>query len=130
MSLEPRDPSPAGVDWYGTVLIDPDTFQILRAEGYQHKNFEEQHLMQEMLEAEDDIPRKDADRTFVELRTRTEFNYAAHGIRLPTKVETRVFHHVVIQPASKKYTKKHLAFEITQRYKHYEFYGVKVAESH
>ncbi len=129
LSFEPDVPEPSAADWYGTVLVDPRTFQILRAEGQQHENVEEHRRLKEMLESGDRVPSNQSDRVFLEAQIRVDFDYTAHGIRLPTKVVSTIYHHVVTQPVDKKYSKKRLAYRVVQRYTNYEFYDVIVTDT-
>ena len=52
-----------------------------------------------------------------------------HGIRFPSKVETVVYHHIVAEPSAKRFIKKQRVHEITQRFKDYQFYGVRVEQT-
>jgi hypothetical protein len=128
ISLEPAASDPPSEDWYGQVLVDLDTYQILRAQGYRQVSVEEMHRARALFASENPLPDHPLDRTFVELRTRTDFGRTAHGLRLPSKVVTEVWNHTLVEPVSRRYNKRRLAFEIVQKFKNYEFYGVRVRE--
>jgi hypothetical protein len=128
LSLEPADPNPDAKDWYGDVLVDLDTFQIVKAQGYQHASIDELRRARVMLESDDELPDRETDRTFVKIQISTEFKRTAHGLRLPSKVLTRVYHHTIVEPVSRRYDKRRLAYEVVQTFKRYEFYGVRVRE--
>jgi hypothetical protein len=128
LSLRPADPNPDPSDWYGDVLVDLDTFQILEARGHQHTSVLELGRARAMLESDDELPTREIDRTFVEIQTWTKFNRTAYGIRFPSKVLTTVHHHTIVEPVSRRYDKRRLAYEVIQKFKRYEFYGVRVRE--
>jgi hypothetical protein len=128
LSLEPASPDPDSSDWYGEVLVDLDTYQILEAQGHQHKSIEELRRARAMIHSDDELPTDEVDRTFVEMHTRTEFKQKAHGIRLPSKVVTEIYHHTVVRPIDRKYSKKRLAYKVVQKHKNYEFFGVRVQD--
>ena len=54
--------------------------------------------------------------------------YPSAGIRLPSKVLTEIHHHTIVQPVTRRYSKKRLAYRIVQKHKNYEFFGVRVRE--
>lgn len=128
VSLEPAGPDPDPTSWYGDVLIDLATYQILEAQGYQHESIGELRRARAMLESDDELPPDEIGRTFVEMHIRTDFRRTAHGIRLPSKVSTEIYHHTIVQPVSRRYIKKQLAYRIVQKHRKYEFFGVRVRE--
>jgi hypothetical protein len=128
ISFRPDVADPAPEDWYGRVLVDRETYQILIAEGRQHRDVVRLRRARFMLESSNELPLDPEQRTFVAMTVRTEFNHLAHGIRFPSKVETKVYHHIIAE-SERKYRKKRLAYEVTQKYRNYRFYGVRVAET-
>jgi len=128
ISFRPDVALPAPKDWYGRVLVDRETYQILIAEGRQHRDVVSLRRARFMLESSNELPLDPEQRTFVATTVRTVFNHLAHGIRFPSKVETKVYHHIIAE-SERKYRKKHLVYEVTQKYRNYRFYGVRVAET-
>lgn len=128
IAFEPAEKRGQGSDWFGKVIVDPEIYQIVRAEGRQRRDLYELKLAGIMFHSEQQLPEDPDKRTFIETFVQAEFGTLQSGLRLPTKVETTVYHHVVAQPVSARIVRLRRAHEVEQNYRRYKFFGVDLED--
>jgi len=127
VSFEPsRDPLPE--DWYGTAVVDLQSFGLLHAEGLQSGDRAVRQRVTELLESPEELPLAVAQRTFVVKEVSTEFGLEREGLRFPTEVATRIHSYIVRGPADDKRVRTRLSAEIIQTYDNYRIYEVRTQE--
>jgi hypothetical protein len=113
-------------DWYGTVVVDRESFQIVRAEALQSPDYWEERRMEQMLESPGRPPADVDQRTFIVRTVSTDFSILEHGLRFPSRVEVSIYWHRVVGSANSKRKRTTLASRIIQTYENYRFFDVDV----
>ena len=124
ISFEPNRDPVLEYDWYGTVLVDLETFGLLFAEGIQSGDYEVKRQMTELLESERELPVDVDERTFVVRQVSTEFALEMQGQRFPTEVTTKIYRYIVRGADDDKKLRVKLSTEIIQRFDKYKLYEV------
>jgi len=123
--FEPVPPIEEGVnDWYGTALVDVETFQLLAAEGLTASNQQRVRDLEEMRRSPEDLPVGVDDRTVVITSVATDFDVEKKGVRFPSEVRIdKTIYRVRGSPGYRK-TRRIPIHEVRQIYKDYRFYDV------
>ena len=116
-------------DWHGTVWIDDESGQVLRAEGLKHEDFvARERFLADLNEplSTGVVDARPGLYSFSEVRT--DFAKEQHGMRFPSKVVVTGHRYRIKVGAYKKKARKLPAHKVVQTYKHYRFFGVRTRE--
>ena len=113
-------------DWYGAVVVDLESFQIVHAEALQSPDYWEERRMKHMLESPETPPADINERTFIVRTVSTDFSILEHGLRFPSRVEVSIYLHRVVGSGHSKRKKTAVASRIIQTYENYRFFDIDV----
>ena len=112
-------------DWFGSAIVDLETLHILSAEGVQLEDYQAERRMKEVFDSEDELPDGTVDRVFVVKHISTEFSLVKNGLRLPTRVHSKIYRYILRETANKRKIREHLETEVIQKFENYKFYAVR-----
>jgi len=130
LRFEPVPPIEEGInDWYGTALVDVETFQLMGAEGLTASNQQRVRYLEEMRGSLEELPVDIDDRTVVVTSVATDFDVEKSGVRFPSEVRIDKTLYRVRGAAGNRKTRRIPIHEVRQIYKDYRFYDVDLRDA-
>jgi len=126
VAFEPIPPFENDVnDWFGTLWVDAESLQPLRAEAMKRFEREQEAAFRNAVKSTASAWRED----WVFARVQTEFTQEQNGMRFPGKVTiTGVRGRIAIR-RGKRVAEEQTLFTVTQVYTNYHFFSVRTREA-
>lgn len=112
--------------WYGSVIVDLASYQIVRAEGLQAADYWEKTRMKQMLDSPAELPDDIDLRTFIVRQVVTEFDSLHHGLRFPSAVEVVIDRYRLRGSGDYRRKMTTRAATIKQTYRNYRFFEIEL----
>ena len=123
--FEPVPPIEEGInEWYGTAVVDLETYQLLAAEGITESSHRAIQHLERLSSSPEPLPADIDDRTVIVVRVATDFEIEKRSVRFPSKVTVEKSRHRVRGEAGERETRRIPMHKVEQIYKDYRFYDV------
>ena len=117
-----------GNDWFGTALVDRETYQLLHVEAIEAKEYDQYLLLQEKTGERGDLGAPVYRGTYTYSTYFTDFDVVRNGLRLPGRAMITRSDYEVRGGAGKGSVLEHPVYKVIQTYKRYRFFGVRTEE--